>query len=754
MVARAAEASNLSISEFNSIQCDEVASPYQEEWESLFSGVGYLSRLKSSAMKGKLRSSHFRSVCWKLFLQCLPENRQLWIETVKSQRQHYEEIMDKFDTNPRNVNTLDVAVNNPLSQSHQNPWNQYFMDAELKLTIHQDVVRTFPEIEFFHTPNIQKMMSNILFSYAREFPHVSYKQGMHELLAPIIFVLHYDQQVYLQASETDSLDLEIHILLNQNYIEHDAFFMFCQLMESVEPWYTLTDYSHPKYAKQIATEPFSHSSIVPGNLLGRKLKRIYEQLLKHHDVTVFSYFEQLEITPQIFGIRWLRLLFGREFTIHDLLIVWDAIFADSITFHLVDYIFVAMLISIRDLLLKGDYATCLSHLMRFPNVVDVHYIVDLALQLREPDYTKLPEWKILNPLQLRTSKEIKRVENKGLSKNSYPGIAKAVKSQIISSKSSEARPKSLSISSVNVLRSNSTESSPTSSRTKSSSLSERNSNAPSSDPDEVSCSEFLDSSVSYTESKCASFTLPRTRIRNVMENKNHKFRPADITQSLGNYNEKKMSSEATFREMVPLVPSSSSNQYMAHTDYHLKKDCKPSLKEAIEEIRTLKSQISELKLMTEYCTNEITLHLEKLQESMVNQKLLHEDEMFIALAGVKRVRDILKGTVSFTEEVLGDHLIPYSVLSPSSSTLPSDISEMEKAQNDNVDILCSQTSVNVLDEVSGDDSFQIIDIATESFDCTASASVIETLNPLESTQEVDLLDSFNGSLNFETDSRS
>ncbi|GBM10308.1 hypothetical protein AVEN_50020-1 [Araneus ventricosus] len=95
MVARATEASNLSISEFNSIQYDEVTSPYQEEWESLFSGVGYLSRLKSSAMKGKLRTSHFRSVCWKLFLRCLPENRQLWIETVKSQRQHYEEIMDK-----------------------------------------------------------------------------------------------------------------------------------------------------------------------------------------------------------------------------------------------------------------------------------------------------------------------------------------------------------------------------------------------------------------------------------------------------------------------------------------------------------------------------------------------------------------------------------------------------------------------------------------------------------------------------------
>ncbi|KAF8790069.1 TBC1 domain family member 5 like protein [Argiope bruennichi] len=756
MVTRAMEASNSSISDFNPFQCDEVTSPYEEEWESLFSGVGYLNRLKSSAIKGKLQASHFRSVCWKLFLRCLPENRQLWIETVKSQRQHYEEIMDKFDTNPRNVNSLDVTVNNPLSQSQQNPWNQYFMDAELKVTIHQDVVRTFPEIEFFHTPNIQKMMCNILFSYAREFPHVSYKQGMHELLAPIIFVLHYDQQAYLQASEIDSLDLEIHILLNQNYIEHDAFFMFCQLMDSVEPWYTMTDYSHSKYAKQIATEPFSQSIVAPGNLLGRKLKRIYEQLLKHHDLTLFSYFEQLEITPQIFGIRWLRLLFGREFTIHDLLIVWDAIFADSITFHLVDYIFVAMLISIRDLLLKGDYATCLSHLMRFPNVVDAHYIVDLALHLREPDRIKMPERKIVNPLQLRASKDSKRAENKSVSKNSYPGIAKPVKSQTISNKAIETRPKSLSISSVNVLRSNSTESSPTnmdSARTKSSSLSERNSNAPSSDPDEVSCSEFLDSSVSYTESKGASFTLPRTRIRNVMENRNHKFRPSDITQSLGNYNEKSSSSEATFREMVPLVPSSS-NQTLTHVEYLSKRECKPTLKEANEEIKVLKSKISELKLMNEYCTEEITQHLEKLQESMVNQKLQHEDEMFIALAGIKRVRDILKGTVSFTEEVLGDNLIPYCVSSPGSSKLYKDISVVEKTEIKNANIPCSKISANnVIDEVSADESFQIIDVNTELFDSYASTSVIDAFSS-HSTQESNFLDSFNESLNFETYSRS
>ncbi len=51
----------------------------------------------------------------------------------------------------------------------------------------------------------------------------------------------------------------------------------------------------------------------------------------------------------IISSRWVRLLFGREFPMQDLLVLWDAIFADGISFDLVDYIFTAMLLYIRDL---------------------------------------------------------------------------------------------------------------------------------------------------------------------------------------------------------------------------------------------------------------------------------------------------------------------------------------------------------------------------------------------------------------------
>ena len=37
-------------------------------------------------------------------------------------------------------------------------------------------------------------MLDILFFYAKEHPDLTYRQGMHELLAPILFVLHAENR--------------------------------------------------------------------------------------------------------------------------------------------------------------------------------------------------------------------------------------------------------------------------------------------------------------------------------------------------------------------------------------------------------------------------------------------------------------------------------------------------------------------------------------------------------------------------------
>lgn len=55
----------------------------------------------------------------------------------------------------------------------------------------KDVVRAFPDIEFFQHNKIQSLMVNILFNYARENSQIEYKQGMHEILGKNIAVLNY-----------------------------------------------------------------------------------------------------------------------------------------------------------------------------------------------------------------------------------------------------------------------------------------------------------------------------------------------------------------------------------------------------------------------------------------------------------------------------------------------------------------------------------------------------------------------------------
>ena len=54
----------------------------------------------------------------------------------------------------------------------------------------QDIIRTHPEKEFFQKETVRTMMLHILFIVAKRNPTTGYRQGMHELLAPIVYLLH------------------------------------------------------------------------------------------------------------------------------------------------------------------------------------------------------------------------------------------------------------------------------------------------------------------------------------------------------------------------------------------------------------------------------------------------------------------------------------------------------------------------------------------------------------------------------------
>lgn len=159
-----------------------------------------LTHLRKIAVTGHLKVSKFRSIAWATLLNVLEGNSDAWAIQRRAHRVHYRHLKIKHSANPRcglDSAATTIVRDDPLSQSNQSVWNQHFCDQELFAVIRQDVIRTFPGVDFYRRLPIQELMTNVLFCYAREYPSMCYRQGMHEILAPILFVMHCDQQTYL-----------------------------------------------------------------------------------------------------------------------------------------------------------------------------------------------------------------------------------------------------------------------------------------------------------------------------------------------------------------------------------------------------------------------------------------------------------------------------------------------------------------------------------------------------------------------------
>lgn len=347
----------------------------------------------------------------------------------------------------------DLVVENPLSQNPESTWGQYFRNAELEKMLNQDLSRLYPELgEFFQTTTCQSMLERILLVWSLRYPEYGYKQGMHELLAPLLYVLHIDVQHFKQVKELheellgddfdgqtfpdrfllnrsdrtnssegsaakirslDELDAgtrdlllindaygaegELGIILSEKFMEHDAYCMFENLMNGVngaQGVVAITDF----YSLSPATE--SSAGLTPV----REASSAIYHLLASVDSSLHSHLVELGVEPQYFALRWLRVLFGREFTLDNLLFIWDEIFSSPNHSYCTDiknrgdYQFkvlcsprgalilsmaVSMMLHLRSSLLGSEHATsCLVRLLNFPQDVDLKNLIEKAKLLQ------------------------------------------------------------------------------------------------------------------------------------------------------------------------------------------------------------------------------------------------------------------------------------------------------------------------------------------------------------------------------------
>ncbi|KAJ1658859.1 hypothetical protein IWQ61_001979 [Dispira simplex] len=369
-----------------------------------------------------------------LCLEYLPELNdigQIWPDILRKERAHYQHLRHKYITVPfqmlhptcgpeksevtvspissgevqdrtADTPTVDLSVHNPLSLEEDSPWQQHFQDEELKVLIRQDVRRTFPDQTCFHNPRAQTMLEDILFVYCKVHQGVSYRQGMHELLAPLWKVIE-EERVDLSHTEawtkdpldtpndrsTPSTEEAVLQALDDRFTEHDTFTLFCQLMRTAQPWFEINDVAQNASARLQRrggasttvvgrhgrmVESLKHLKIAELSRATPILARcnnIYHGLLKTVDPEYYQHLESVGMEPQLFGMRWIRLLWGREFPFDELMILWTALFADDADLSAVEYVCLAMLLRVRHLLMGADYNTCLQYLLKYSSLIDL-----------------------------------------------------------------------------------------------------------------------------------------------------------------------------------------------------------------------------------------------------------------------------------------------------------------------------------------------------------------------------------------------
>lgn len=137
-----------------------------------------------------------------------------------------------------------------------------------------------------------------MFIYAKLNPDLGYRQGMHELLAPILWAVDRD------AIEPNSLgnwtgstdeegDLMLH-LLDATYVEHDSFAMFCSVMQTARVYY-----EHSEQRSASGT-----MDVIP---IVNRCQYIHQDLLATTDLELADHLQALEILPQIF-LTWVTKL--------------------------------------------------------------------------------------------------------------------------------------------------------------------------------------------------------------------------------------------------------------------------------------------------------------------------------------------------------------------------------------------------------------------------------------------------------------
>ena len=143
--------------------------------------------LLSFSLDGKTGLEYMRSFSWKIYLNTLSSSvntsLKTWLEETHNMRLEYQKKIKEL-LNVRKYR------GDPLGGGTGEEWGDFFDKADIKHLIKIDVDRTFQDRDLFCENSIKEIENNILYIFAKGNQPTSYKQGMNDILAMLIYSLY------------------------------------------------------------------------------------------------------------------------------------------------------------------------------------------------------------------------------------------------------------------------------------------------------------------------------------------------------------------------------------------------------------------------------------------------------------------------------------------------------------------------------------------------------------------------------------
>ena len=310
------------------------------------------------------------SLRWRVNLKYFPSDPTKWMETMSEKRKEYEDICLEYHDE-----LVRIVEDNPLhpysNTEHliapdrkRNEMNDPIRKErdQISWDIKKDIRRT--KLEKLHqTCENRQLLHRVLFLYAMKHPLLNYTQGMNELIAMIFNVIVMDN-CFIQSTLENRKDKTkeetefLRTVFAPQYLEHDIYGLFVKLMDLMNVWYE--------------TEENKPETIM------KKCNNIAE-MLEFTDPHLYASFKSLDLQPQLFLMRWVRILFCQVFKTPQLYFIWDTLFCHENPLSLLISMCIIMMSLPRREICNGDGVNGFNIYFNYTSNYPINFIVQAAI---------------------------------------------------------------------------------------------------------------------------------------------------------------------------------------------------------------------------------------------------------------------------------------------------------------------------------------------------------------------------------------